>query len=206
MVFRLSALYQIYCPPQLVQSKIIVTVVVQSLNCVQLFVTPWTTAHQAYLCFTVSQSLLKFMFIESLILSKHLILWHTLLLPSIFLSIRVFSSESALCIRWPKYWKFSISSSNEYSGLIYNWLVWSPCCPRDSQESSLASQFESITTLVLGLQLVQFLHLYMSTGKTIALTIRTFVSKVESHYLGLFPHNRLLTICESSKINIHFIS
>ena len=77
MVFRLSALYQIYSPPQLVQSKIIVTVVVQSLNCVQLFVTPWTTAHQAYLCFTVSQSLLKFMFIESLILSKHLSLTHS---------------------------------------------------------------------------------------------------------------------------------
>ena len=93
-----------------------------------LFATPWTAALQASLCFTISQSLLKFVSIESVILSNHLILCHPLLLlPSIFPGIRVFSNESALCIRWPKYWSFSfsISPSNEYAGLIsfrMNWL------------------------------------------------------------------------------------
>ena len=93
--------------------------VVQSPSCV--FATPWTAAHQCSLSFTISQSLLKFMSIESVILSNHLILCHPLLLlPSIFPSIRVSSSELALCIRWPKYWSFSFSISpfNEYSGLI----------------------------------------------------------------------------------------
>ena len=97
-------------------------VVVQSLTCVQLFVTPWTAASQASLSFTISLSLLKLMFIESVMPSNHLILYHPLLLlPSVFPNIRVFSNESAFCIRWPKYWSFSfcISPSNEYSGLIY---------------------------------------------------------------------------------------
>ena len=98
-----------------------ICLVVQSLSCVQLPTTPWTAARQASLSFTVSQSVLKLMSIGSVIPSKHLILRHPLLpLPSIFPSIRVFSSELALCIRWPKYWSysFSISSSNEYSGMI----------------------------------------------------------------------------------------
>ena len=94
-------------------------VVIQSLSRVQLFVTPWTAAHRSSLSFTVSQSLLKLMSIESVIPSNHLILCHPLLLlPSILPSVGVFSSESALCIRWPKYWSFSFSLSNEYSGLI----------------------------------------------------------------------------------------
>ena len=96
---------------------------VQSLSCVWLFATPWTTACQASLSITNSRSLLKLISIESVMLSNHLILCHPLLLPpSIFLSIRVFSNESVLLIRWPKYWSlslnFSISPSNEYSGLI----------------------------------------------------------------------------------------
>ena len=94
---------------------------VQSLSHVWLFVTPWTGACQAALSFTISWSLLKFMSTESVMPSNHLILCHPLLLlPSIFSSIRVFSSESVLRIRWPKYWSFgfSISPSNEYSGLI----------------------------------------------------------------------------------------
>ena len=94
--------------------------VVVGLNHVQLFATLWTAAHQVSLSFTVSQSLLKLMSIELVMPSTHLILCHPLLLlPSNFLSIRVFSNESALCIRWPKYWSssFSISPSNEYSGL-----------------------------------------------------------------------------------------
>ena len=98
-----------------------VFVVVQSVSHVQLFVTPWTAACQASLSFTISQSFLKLMSTESVMPSKHVILCHPLLLlPSTFPSIRVFSNESSLHIRWPKYWSvsFSISPSNAYSGLI----------------------------------------------------------------------------------------
>ena len=94
---------------------------VQSLSCIRLFATPWTAARQACLSITNSQSLLKLMSIELVMPSSHLILCHPLLLPpSIFPSIRVFSNELVLCVRWPKYWSFSfsISPSNEYSGLI----------------------------------------------------------------------------------------
>ena len=99
---------------------------VQSLSHVQLFATPWTAPHQASLSITNSQSLLKLMSIESVMSSIHLILYRPLLLLSIFPSIRVFSNESALCIRWPKYWRFrfSISPSNEYSGLISFRMDW----------------------------------------------------------------------------------
>ena len=92
--------------------------VVQSLSHVQLCATPWTVAHQASLSFTVSWSLLKLMSTELVMLFNHLILCYPLLLPLIFPSIRVFSNALALCIRWPKYWTFSISPSYEYSGLI----------------------------------------------------------------------------------------
>ena len=102
-----------------------VVVFIQSLSPVQLFATPWTAARQASLFFTISWSLLKLMFIESVMSSNHLILCHPLfLLPSIFPSIRVFSNESGLPIRWPKYWSFSISPSNEYSGLISFRMDW----------------------------------------------------------------------------------
>ena len=102
-------------------------IVVQSLNRVWLFATPWTTALQASLSITISQSLLKLMSIESVMPSNHLVLCHPLLLlPSIFPSIRVSSSESVICIRWPKDWSFSfnISPSNEYSGLISFRIDW----------------------------------------------------------------------------------
>ena len=102
-------------------------VVIQSLSHVRLFVTPGTAAHQASLSFTISRSLLKLMSIESVMPSNHLTLYHPLLLlPSIFSSIRVFSFESALHIRWPKYWSFSfsISPSKEYSGLISFRIDW----------------------------------------------------------------------------------
>ena len=122
------------------------------------------------------------MSIESVMPSNHLILCHPLLLlPTILPSIRVFSYESALRIKWPKYWSFSfnISPSNEHPGLISFRMDWSPCSPRDSQESSLTPQFKSINSLVLS-----FLHsptlTYMTTGKTIALTRRTFVDKAMS--------------------------
>ena len=100
---------------------------VHSLNCVWHFVTPWTAAHQASLSITNTQSLLKLMSIELVLPSNHLILCHPLLLlPSIFPSIRVFSNESVLHIRWPKYWSFnfSVSPSNEYSGLISFRIDW----------------------------------------------------------------------------------
>ena len=120
---------------------------VQSLSHVWLFATPWTAACQASLSITNSQSPPKPMSIESVMPSKHLILCcPLLLLSSIFPSIRVFSNESALHIRWPKYWGFSFSVScyNEYSGLVS-----SPCCPRDSQESSPTPQFKTINSLAL---------------------------------------------------------
>ena len=101
--------------------------VVQSLSRVRLFATPWTAARQASLSFSISQSLLKLMSIESVMPSNHLILCHPLLLPpSIFPSIRVLSNESVLCIRWPKYWSFSFSTSpsNEHPGLISLRMDW----------------------------------------------------------------------------------
>ena len=127
-----------------------------------LFVTQWIAARQASLSITNSQSSLKLTSIESVMPSSHLILCHPLLLlPSVFPSIRVFSNESALCIRWSKAlchswscsFSFSISPSNEYSGLISFriWLVGSPCSPRDSQESSTTPQFKSINSLALSL-------------------------------------------------------
>ena len=119
---------------------------------------PWTAARQASLSFTISWSLLKLMSIESVMPSNHLILCPCLLLPSIFPGIRVFSNESILHIRWPKDWSFSfsISLSNEYSGLISFRMDWTgliSCCPRDSQESSPTPQFESINSSVLSLLL-----------------------------------------------------
>ena len=128
-------------------------VVVQLLSHVQFFATSQTEAHQAFLSFTISQSLLKFTPFESVMTSSHLILYHPLVLPSVFPSIRVFSSKSIHCIRQPKYWSFSFSnsSSSEYSGLISFRidLASSPCSPRDSQKSSPATQFKSINSLAL---------------------------------------------------------
>ena len=113
---------------------------VHSLNCVWLFVTPWTAECQASLSVTNSLSLLKLMPIESMMPSNHLILCRPPSPPaSVFPGIRIFSNESVLRIRWPKCWSFSfsINPSNEYSGLISFRMDGSPCCPRDSQESSL---------------------------------------------------------------------
>ena len=172
----------------------------QSVSHVRLFVTLGTTAHLVVCWWSPGEGfsvlhhllrMLKLMSIESVMPSNHLILCHPLLLlPSIFPSIGVFSQELALCIRWPKYWSFSysISPSNEYSGLISfrkkkiegNWLVWSPCSPRDSQESFPTTQFQNIDLWYSAFLLVQLSHPYMTTGKTIALTIWNFVDKVMS--------------------------
>ena len=128
--------------------------VAQSLSCVLLFETPWTAAHPASLSITNSWSLLRLMSIELVMPSNHLILCHPFLLPpSIFPSIWIFSNESALHIRWPMYWSFSfsISSSNEYSGLISFRIDWLDLAVQRTLKSSPAPQFESIDSLVLNL-------------------------------------------------------
>ena len=125
------------------------------LSCVQLFATPWTAKRQPSLSITNSQSFLKLMSIESVMPSNNLILCPLLLLPSVFLSIRIFPNESALHIRWPKYWSFSfsISPSNEYSGLISFRIDQFDLLDveRNSQEFSPAPQFKSLSSSVLRL-------------------------------------------------------
>ena len=158
---------------------------VQSLSHVWLFATPWTVARQASLSITNSWNLLKLMCIESVMPSNHLILCRSLLLPpSILLSMRVFSNESVLHIRWPKYWSFSfnISPFNEYSGRISfrtDWLevhaVQGTLKSLLQHQSSKASILQCSAFLI-----VQLSHPYMTTGKTIALTRWTFVGKIMS--------------------------
>ena len=158
--------------------------VVQSLSYVQLLATQWTAAHQASLSFTISRSLLKLTSIESVMQSNHLILCRPLLLfPSIFPSIRVFSNVSALRIRWLKYWSFSfsISSSNEYSGLISFRMDWLDLLAVQRTLKSLLQHNPKASILrCLAFFIVQLSHPYMTTGKTIALTIQTLVGKVMS--------------------------
>ena len=149
-------------------------VVVQSLSHVHLFVTPWTAACQASLSFTKSWSLLKLMSIESVMPSNHLILCRPLLfLPSIFPSIRVFSNESVLRIRWPKYWNFSfsISLSNEYSGLISFRMDWLDLLAIQGMLKSLAQHHSSKASILRhsAFFIVQHSHPYMTAGKNIAL-------------------------------------
>ena len=160
---------------------------VQSLSRGRLFVTPWTAACQASLSITNSQSLLKFMSIELVMPSNHLILCcPLLLLPSIFPSIRIFSSESVLRTRWPKYWSFScsISPSNEYSGLISFRMDWLDLLAVQGTLKHLLQHHRSKASILWcsALFMVQFSHPYMTTGKTIALTRWTFVGKVISTF------------------------
>ena len=155
---------------------------VQLLSRVRLFATPWITARQASLSITNSQSLLKPMSIESVMPSSHLILCRPLLLlPPIPPSIRVFSNESALCMRWPKYWSFSfsISPSNEHPGLISFRMDWLYLLAVQGSLKSLLQHHSSKASILRrwGFFTVQLSHPYMTTGKTIALT-RTFVGKV----------------------------
>ena len=158
---------------------------VQLLSHVQLFATPWTAAHQASLSITNSQSLLKLMSIELVMPSNHLIHCHPLLLlPSIFPSIRVFSNESVLCSRWPKYWSFSlsISPSNEYSGLISFRMDWLDLLAVQGTLKSLLQHHSSKASVLqcLAFFVFQLSHPYSTTRKTIALTRWTFVGKVMS--------------------------
>ena len=159
---------------------------VQSLSHVWLFVTQWITARQASLSITNSQSLLKLMPIESMIPSSHLILCHPLLLlPPIPPSIRVFSNESALCMRWPKYWSFSfsISPSKEHPGLISFRMDWLDLLAvQGTLKSLLQHSSKSSILQCSGFFIVQLSHPYMTAGKTIALTRQTFVGKVMSAF------------------------
>jgi len=146
---------------------------------------PWTAVRQASLSITNSRSLLKLMSIESMMPSNHLMLCHPLLfLPSIFSSIRVFSNESVLPIRWPKYWSFnfSISPSNEYSGLISFSIDWFDLIAVQGSLKSLLQHHSSKAPILWcsAFFVVQLSNLYMTTGKTIALTRWTFVGKVMS--------------------------
>ena len=163
---------------------LVVSQSVQSLSRVQLFATPWTVARQASLSITNSQSLLELMSIESVMPSKHLILCHPLLLPSIFPRIRVFSNESVLCIRWPKYWSFSfnISPFNEYSVLISFRMDWLDLLAGQRTLKSLLQHHSAKASILQrsAFFIVQLSHPYMTTGKTIALTRWTFVGKVMS--------------------------
>ena len=147
------------------------------------FTLPWTAACQASLSITSSWSLLKLMFTEWVMPSNHLILCRPLLLlPSIFPSIRVFSNESDLCIRWPKDWSFSfsISPSNEYSGLISFRMDWLDLLAVQGALKSLLQHHSSKASILQcsAFFIVQLSHPYMTTGKTIALTRRAFVDKV----------------------------
>ena len=187
---------------------------VQSLSCIQHFVTPWTTARQASLSITNSRSPPKSMSVELVMPSNCLILCHPLLLlPSIFPSIRVFSNESALCIRWPKYWSFSlgIGPSNEHPGLISFRIDWLDFHTVQGTLKSLFQHHSSKASILLrsAFLIVQLSHSYMTTGKTIALTRQTFVDKVMSLLFNMLsrlvitflPRNKAMaaiTICSDS--------
>ena len=168
---RFSAKYKIFITWEFV--------VVKSLSHVQLFVTLWTAACQASLSFTITQSLLKLMSIEPVMPSNHLILCRPLLLlPSVFPSIRVFSNDSALRIRWPKYWSFSFSISpfNEHLGLISFRMDWFDLLAVQGTLKSLLQHHSSKASILWhsAFFTVQFSHPYMTTWKTIALTRWTF--------------------------------
>ena len=164
-----------------------IVIVVQSLSHAQLLAIPWTAALQASLSSTISWSFLRLMSIESLMPSNHLILCHPLLhLPSIFSSIKVFSNESVLCIRWPNYWSFnfSISPSNEYSGLISFRIDWFDLHAVQGTLKSLLQHHSSKASILWhsAFFIVQLSHPCMTTGKTRALTIWIFVSKGMSDF------------------------
>ena len=156
---------------------------VQSLSHVWLFATSWTEGHQASLSNTNSRRLLRLMFLKLVMPSNHLILCHPLfVLPSHFPRIRVFSSESVLCIRWPKYWSFSISPSSEYSGLISFRIDCFDFLAVQGTLKSLLQHHSSKASILRhsAFFIVQLLHPYLTTRKTITLTRWTFVGKVMS--------------------------
>ena len=176
---------------------------VQLLSHVQLFVNPRTAAHQVSLFITNSWSLLKLMSIESVMPSNHLILFCPLfLLPSIFPSIRVFSNELSLRMRWPKYWSFSfsISPSNKHPGLISFRMDWLDLLAVQGTLKSLLQHHSSKASILRrsAFFTVQLSHPYMTTGKTIALTRWTLVSKVTSLLLNIL-YRLVITFLPRSK-------
>ena len=153
---------------------------IQSLSHVQFFATPWTASRQASLSISNSQSLLKLMSIELVMPSNHLIICRPLLLlPSIFPSISVFSTELVLPIRWPMYWRFSISPSNEYSGLLSFRIDWFDLLAVQGTLKSLLQHHSSKASIFWhsAFFTVKLSHAYITTGKTIALTRRTLLGK-----------------------------
>ena len=176
---------------------------VQSLSCVRLFVTPWIAALQVPLSITNSQSLLKLVPIELMMPSSHLVLCRPLLLLlPIPPSIRVFSNESTLRMRWPKYWSFSfsISPSNQPPGLISFRMDWLDLLAVQGTLKSLL-QHHSSKASIFGCSsffIVHLSHPYMTTGKTIALTRRTFVGKVMSLLFNMLS-NLVITLLPRSK-------
>ena len=165
--------------------------------------TPWTAARQASLSITNSRSLLKLMSMESMMPSNHLILCHPLLLlPSVFSSIRVFSNESVLCIRWPKYWSFSfnISPSKEHSGLISFRMDWLDLLAVQGTLKSLLQHHSSKASIhrCSAFFTVQLSHPYKTTGKTIPLTRQTFVGKVISLFFSMLSR-LVITLLPRSK-------
>ena len=180
---------------------------VQLLSCFLFFVTPWTAASLASQSITNSWSLLKLMSIELVMPSNHLILCHPLLLlPSIFPSIRVFSSESVLHIRWPEYWNFSfsISFSNEYSGLIYFRMDWFDLLAVQGTLKGLLQHHSSKASVLQcsALFMVQLSHPYVTTGKTIALTRWIFVCKVMSLLFNVLSRLLVAFLLRSKRLLI----
>ena len=177
---------------------------VQSLSRVRLFVTPWTAACQASLSIINSQSLLKVMSIESVMPSNRFILCHPLHLPlSIFPSIRVFSNESVLPIRWPQNWSFSfsISSSNAYSGLISFRIDWFALLVVKGALKSLLQRHSAKAFFM-----VQLSHPYKTTRKTIALTRQTFVGKVMSLLFNMLSRFVIAFLPRSKRLLISCFS
>ena len=169
-----------------------IVIVVQSLSFVRLFATPWSAACQASLSFTISWSFLTLISIESVMPSHHLILCHPLLLlPSIFPSIRVFSNESVLHMRWPKYWSFSfnISPPNEHPGLIYFRMDWLDLLAVQGTLKSLLQHHSSKASFLRcsAFFIVQLSHSHLTLEKTIALIRWTFVGKVMSLLFNMLP-------------------
>ena len=181
---------------------------VQLLSCVQLFATPWTAAHQASLSITNSRSPPKLTSIESVMPSNHLILCLTLLLlPSIFPSIRDFSNESALRIRWSKYWSFSNSPFNEHSGLISFRMDWLDLLAFQRTLKRLPQHHSSKASVLQhsAFFIVQLSHPYMTTGKTISLTRWTFVDKVMSLLLNMLSKLDITFLPRSKRLLISWL-
>ena len=183
---------------------------VQPFSCVRLFATPWTAACQASLSITNCQNLPKPMSIKSVMPSNHLILCRPLLLlPSILPSIRVFSNESALHIRWPKYWSFSfnISPSNEHPGLISFRMDWLDFLAVQGILKSLLQHHSSKASILWcsAFFIVQLSYPYMTTGKTTALTRRTFVDKLMSLLFNMLPRLVVTFLPRSTRLLISWL-